>query len=44
MAFYDEDEIDEKNNKKFSKTSGSPVEWVEEESYFLNYHLGQINF
>ncbi len=34
-AFYDEDEIDEKNNIKFSKTSGSPVEWVEEESYFF---------
>ena len=53
-AFYDEDEIDEKNNKKFSKTSGSPVEWVEEESYFfklsswsdklLNHYKNNIEF
>jgi methionyl-tRNA synthetase len=34
-AFYDEDEIDEKNGEKISKTSGSFVEWVEEESYFF---------
>ena len=34
-AYYDEDEIEEKNNIKISKTSGSPVEWVEEESYFF---------
>ena len=34
-AFYDEDEIEEKNDVKTSKTSGSPVEWVEEESYFF---------
>ena len=33
-AFYDEDEIDETNGKKISKSSGSQVEWVEEESYF----------
>ena len=34
-AFYSEDEIEEKDNKKISKTSGSLVEWVEEESYFF---------
>ena len=34
-AYYDEDEIEKINGKKFSKTSGSPVEWVEEESYFF---------
>ena len=34
-AFYDEDEIEEKEGKKISKSSGSLVEWVEEESYFF---------
>ena len=34
-AFYSDDEIDEDNGKKISKISGSPVEWVEEESYFF---------
>ena len=34
-AFYDEDEIEEINGTKISKSSGSPVEWVEEESYFF---------
>ncbi len=34
-AFYSEDEIIEKNNKKISIVSGSTVEWVEEESYFF---------
>ncbi|MDC0385303.1 methionine--tRNA ligase [Pelagibacteraceae bacterium] len=34
-AFYDEDEIEDNNGKKISKNSGSPVEWVEEESYFF---------
>ena len=34
-AFYSEDEIDYVDNKKVSKASGSPVEWVEEESYFF---------
>ena len=34
-AFYDEDEIEEINGKKISKSSGSTVEWVEEESYFF---------
>jgi len=34
-AYYDEDEIIDKDNKKISKSSGSPVDWVEEESYFF---------
>ena len=34
-AFYNEDEIIDKNNQKVSTVSGSPVEWVEEESYFF---------
>ncbi len=34
-AFYDEDEIEDKNGSKISKSSGSSVEWVEEESYFF---------
>ena len=34
-AFYNEDEIEDLKGKKISKSSGSPVEWVEEESYFF---------
>ncbi len=34
-AYYDEDEIETKNNIKYSKNSGSKVEWVEEESFFF---------
>jgi len=34
-AYYDEDEIEEINGKKISKSSGSIVDWVEEESYFF---------
>ena len=34
-AFYTEEEIEIKNGNKVSKTSGSKVEWVEEESYFF---------
>ena len=34
-AFYSEDEIESKDNKKLSKISGSQVEWVEEESFFF---------
>ena len=33
-AYYDIDEIEEKDGQKISKMSGSKVEWVEEESYF----------
>ncbi len=34
-AYYNEDEIENLNGKKISKSSGSQVEWVEEESYFF---------
>ena len=34
-AFYDENEIEEINNKKVAISSKSPVEWVDEESYFF---------
>ncbi len=34
-AFYLDNEIEEKDGIKISKVSGSPVEWVEEESYFF---------
>jgi methionyl-tRNA synthetase len=34
-AFYSEDEIEKKDEKKISTVSGSEVEWVEEESYFF---------
>ena len=34
-AFYNEDEIIEKNGKKISSSSNSLVEWIEEESYFF---------
>ena len=34
-AFYNEDEIVEKNNVKIADVSGSPVDWIEEESYFF---------
>ncbi len=34
-AFYSENEIEEKDNIKVNKLSGSKVEWVEEESFFF---------
>ena len=34
-AYYNSDEIIDKNGKKFSTFSGSSVEWVEEESFFF---------
>ena len=34
-AFYNEDEVIEINGAKVSKSSGSAVEWVEEESFFF---------
>ncbi len=34
-AFYSEDEIENKEGNKIAKSSGSSVEWVEEESYFF---------
>ncbi|MGZ9409958.1 MAG: methionine--tRNA ligase, partial [Methylocystis sp.] len=33
-AYYDEDELTERDGKKFAPT-GTPVEWVEEESWFF---------
>ena len=42
-AYYDEDEIEEKSGKKISMVSGSPVEWVEEESYFFKLSAWQKN-
>ncbi len=40
-AYYDNDEIEEKNGSKISKISGSKVEWVEEESYFFKLSAWQ---
>ena len=34
-AFYNEDEIEEIDGKKIAISSKSPVEWIEEESYFF---------
>jgi len=34
-AYYDNDEIEDKDGNKISKISGSTVEWVEENSYFF---------
>ena len=34
-AFYNEDEIVEENGKKVAKSSKSPVEWMDEESFFF---------
>tara|TARA_Y100000590_G_scaffold263185_1_gene295329 strand:- start:3448 stop:4968 length:1521 start_codon:yes stop_codon:yes gene_type:complete len=34
-AFYTEDEIETVDNTKKAKSSGSAVEWIEEESYFF---------
>ena len=34
-AFYSENEIEEANGKKLAISSKSPVEWVDEESYFF---------
>ncbi len=34
-AFYNEDEVEQKDGLKISKSSGSTVEWVEEESFFF---------
>ena len=43
-AFYDEDEIENINGKKISKSSGSTVEWVEEESYFFKLSAWSKSF
>ena len=34
-AFYNEDEVEDKDGNKVAKSSGSAVEWVEEESFFF---------
>lgn len=34
-AFYGEDELEEREGKKYAIKTGTPVEWVEEESYFF---------
>ncbi len=34
-AFYGTDEIEERDGQKFSTKTGTPLEWVEEESYFF---------
>jgi methionyl-tRNA synthetase len=34
-AYYDEDEIEEREGKKYAVKTGTPVEWVAEESYFF---------
>jgi methionyl-tRNA synthetase len=34
-AFYGADEIEERDGQKFSTKTGTPVEWVEEASYFF---------
>ncbi len=34
-AFYNDDEIEDENEKKVAKLSKSEVEWVDEESYFF---------
>ncbi len=40
-AFYAEDEIETIHGKKIARSSGSPVEWVEEESYFFKLSAWQ---
>ncbi len=34
-AYYDADETEEREGRRFSLKTGTPVEWVEEESYFF---------
>ncbi|CAN5158308.1 methionine--tRNA ligase [soil metagenome] len=34
-AYYNEDDIEERDGKKFAIATGTPVDWVEEESYFF---------
>jgi len=40
-AFYNEDEIINSDDKKVATSSGSPVEWIEEESYFFRLSIWQ---
>ena len=43
-AYYAEDEIEERDGRRFSLKTGTPVEWVEEESYFfkLSAYAGKL--
>ena len=34
-AYYGEDELEDRDGQKFAVKTGTPVEWVEEESYFF---------
>jgi methionyl-tRNA synthetase len=34
-AYYGEDEIEDREGRRFAAKTGTPVEWVEEESYFF---------
>jgi methionyl-tRNA synthetase len=34
-AYYGEDELEEREGKRYSTKTGTPVEWVEEESFFF---------
>ena len=43
-AFYNEDEIEDLNGVKISKVSKSPVEWMDEESFFLDYPNGKNHY
>ena len=43
-AFYNNNEIEEIDGTKVAISSKSPVEWVDEESYFLNYQNGKTTF
>ena len=43
-AYYDQDEIEELNGVKIAKSSGSKVDWVEEESYFFKLSIGHLNY
>ena len=40
-AYYNSDEIEDREGKKYSTFSGSLVEWVEEESYFFKLSVWQ---
>ena len=40
-AFYNDDEIEEENGIKVATNSKSPVEWMDEESFFLDYQNGK---
>ncbi len=40
-AFYEKDEVEDNNGKKISKSSGSTVEWLEEESFFFKLSAWQ---